>query len=173
MPLFDAYIMTDWCGGSRRRKNRQDAIWIAHGEIEDDSPQTESLSSRTEAIELIRALLHEWLTSRSRVLVCFDFAYGYPVDLGAALESASGKSDVPWRLVWQYLNEAVKDDMGTLPYRRASNRSNRFEVANLINSALSTSPEEAGPFWCSAAEGAYCIFLSANRTNHLPRPKAT
>ena len=62
MPFFDAYIMTDWSGGSRRRKNRQDAIWIAHGEIEDDSPQTESPSSRTEAIELIRALLHEWLT---------------------------------------------------------------------------------------------------------------
>jgi soluble lytic murein transglycosylase len=44
MSLFDAYIMTDWSGGSRRRKNRQDAIWIAHGDIEDDSPQTESPS---------------------------------------------------------------------------------------------------------------------------------
>ena len=95
MPLFDAYIMNDWSGGSRRRKNRQDAIWIAHGEIEDDLPQTESPSSRTEAIELIRALLHEWLTSRSRVLVCFDFAYGYPVDFAAALELATGKSDLP------------------------------------------------------------------------------
>ena len=45
--------------------------------------------------------------------------------------------------------------MGTLPNRRPSNRSNRFEVANLINSALSTSREAAGPFWCSAAEAAY------------------
>jgi hypothetical protein len=51
MSLFDAYVMTDWSGGSRRRKNRQDAIWIAHGAGEDDSPQTESPSSRTEAIE--------------------------------------------------------------------------------------------------------------------------
>jgi hypothetical protein len=68
--------------------------------------------------------------------------------------------------------EAVKDDMGTLPIRRPSNRSNRFEVANLINSALSTSREAAGPFWCSAAKAAYLHFLSANRTNHLPRPKA-
>ena len=105
--------------------------------------------------QLNRALLHEWLTSRSRVLVCFDFAYGYPVDFAAALESATGKSDLPWRLVWQYLNEAVKDDMGTLPNRRPSNRSNRFEVANLINSALSSSREAAGPFWCSATEAAY------------------
>jgi hypothetical protein len=85
MPLFDAYIMTDWSGGSRRRKNRQDAIWIAHGDIERVSPQTESPSSRTEAIELIRSLLHEWVTSKLRVLVCFDFAYGYPVDFATAL----------------------------------------------------------------------------------------
>jgi len=58
MPFFDAFIMADWSGGSRRRKNRQDAIWIAHGEIEDDSPQTESPSSRTDAIELICSQLH-------------------------------------------------------------------------------------------------------------------
>ena len=95
MPLFDAYIMIDWSGGSRRRKNRQDAIWIAHGNIEDDSPLTESPPSRTEAIELVRSLLHEWVTSRSRILVCFDLAYGYPVDFAAALESATGKSDCP------------------------------------------------------------------------------
>jgi hypothetical protein len=88
MPLFDTYIMTDWSGGSRRRKNRQDAIWIAHGEIEDDSPQTESPSSRNEAIELIRSLMLERISTRSRVLLCFDFAYGYPVDFAAALEAA-------------------------------------------------------------------------------------
>jgi precorrin-8X/cobalt-precorrin-8 methylmutase len=155
MPLFNAYIMTDWSGGSRRRKNRQDAIWIAHGDIEDDSPQTESPPSRSEAIELIHSLLHSYVTGKSRVLVGFDFAYGYPVDFAAALESATGKSDLPWRLVWQYLSETVKDDIGTLPDRRPSNRSNRFEAANLINSALSTSRETAGPFWCSAAEAAY------------------
>jgi hypothetical protein len=111
MTLFDAYIMTNWSGGSRRRKNQRDAIWIAYGGIQDKSPQTESPSSRTEAIELNRSLLHEWATSRSRVLVCFDFAYGYPVDFAAALESATGKSDLPWRLVWQYLSETVNDDI--------------------------------------------------------------
>jgi hypothetical protein len=77
------------------------------------------------------------------------------MDFAAALESATGKSDLPWRLVWQYLSEKVRDDMGTLPDRRPTNRSNRFEVANLINSELSTSRETAGPFWCSAAEAAY------------------
>jgi hypothetical protein len=154
--------MTDWSGGSRRRKNRQDAIWIAHGHIEDDSPRTESPSSRTEAIELIHSLLQEWVTSGYRVLVCFDFAYGYPVDFAAALESATGRSDLPWRLVWQYLAETVEDDIGTLPDRRPSNRSNRFEVANFINSALSTGRETAGPFWCSAAGGGLFAHPSAS-----------
>ena len=155
MPLFDTYIMTDWSGGSRRRKNRRDAIWIAYGGIEDDSPQTESPPSRSEAVQLIRSLLLERITVRSRVLVCFDFAYGYPVDFAAALEAATGKSDLPWRLVWRYLSETVKDDEATLPSRKPTNRSNRFEVANLINSSLSSSREAAGPFWCSAAEAAY------------------
>jgi hypothetical protein len=155
MPLFDAYIMTDWSGVSRRRKNRQDAIWIAYGGIEDDSPQTESPPSRTEAVELIRSLILERITTRSRVLVGLDFAYGYPVDFAAALEAATGNSDLPWRVVWQYLSETVKDDIGTLPDRKPSNRSNRFEVSDLTNSSLSTSREAAGPFWCSAAEAAY------------------
>jgi hypothetical protein len=155
MPLFNAYVMTDWSGGSRRRKNRQDTIWVAHGNIEDDSPQTESPPSRTDAVELIRSRLHECVTNGTRVLVCFDFAYGYPVDFAAALEAATGKSDLPWRLVWQHLSEMVKDDIGTLPGRQPNNRSNRFEVADFINSALSSSLEGAGPFWCSAAEAAY------------------
>jgi hypothetical protein len=98
MPLFDTYIMTDWSGGSRRRKNRRDPIWIAYGGIEDVSPQTESPPSRSEAVQLIRSLLLERITVRSRVLVCFDFAYGYPVDFAAAPEAATGKSDLPWRL---------------------------------------------------------------------------
>jgi hypothetical protein len=77
------------------------------------------------------------------------------VDFAAALESATGKSDLHWRLVWEYLSETVKDDIGTVPDHQPSNRSNRFEVADLINSSLSTSREAAGPFWCSAAEAAY------------------
>ena len=171
MPLFDTYIMTDWSGGSRRRKNRQDAIWIAYGGIGDDSPQTESPPSRSEAVELICSLLLERITTRSpRVLVCFDFAYGYPVDFAAALEAATGRSDLPWQSVWQYLSETVKDDIGTLTDRQPSNRSNRFEVANLINSALSTSREAAGPFWCLAAEAAYLHIPQRPAQGYLIKP---
>ena len=93
MPLFDFYIMVDWSGGARRRGGRSDTIWIAHGRIDADAPLTDSPISRTEAVRLIHSLLVNEIASNLRVLVCFDFAYGYPVDFAAALQAATGKSD--------------------------------------------------------------------------------
>jgi hypothetical protein len=63
------------------------------------------------------------------------FAYGYPVDFAAALQAATGMSDkeLPWLTVWHYLNQTIKDDEGTTPRGRPTNRSNRFEIANQIN----------------------------------------
>jgi hypothetical protein len=85
MPLFDFYIMVDWSGGARRRGGRSDTIWIAHGRRTADTPLTNSPHSRTEAIHLIKPILEEAIRSKRRVLLSFDFAYGYPVDFAAAL----------------------------------------------------------------------------------------
>jgi hypothetical protein len=58
----------------------------------------------------------------TRALLCSDFAYGYPVDFGAALQAVTGKSDrdLPWNTVWQYLSEHLKDDEGTTPGAKRS-----------------------------------------------------
>ena len=106
MPLFDFYIMVDWSGGAHRRGGRSDTIWIAHGPTIADAPLTDSPFSRTEAVRLIHSLLLNEMESNLRVLVCFDFAYGYPVDFAAALQAATEKSDrdLPWLIVWQYLS---------------------------------------------------------------------
>ena len=164
MSLFDFYIMVDWSGAARRRGGRSDTIWIAHGSTTDDAPITDSPFSRTEAIQLIKSLLLREIGANRRVLVCFDFAYGYPVDFAAALQAATGKSDrdLPWLIVWRYLSDAIKDDEGTAPRARPSNRSNRFEIANQINALLSPDPKSAGPFWCASEEAAY-QFISQNR----------
>jgi precorrin-8X/cobalt-precorrin-8 methylmutase len=92
-----------------------------------------------------------------RVLLCFDFAFGFPRDFSAALQTATGKTDaaLPWLATWQYLSDAIKDDVGTVLHRKPTNRSNRFDVANTINSLLSLSPEAPGPFWCASPEAAY------------------
>jgi hypothetical protein len=157
MPLFDFYIMVDWSGAASRRGGRSDTIWVAHGPRTADSPLTRSPHSRTEAIDLIHSLLEKETRLKRRVLICFDFAYGYPVDFAAALQAATGKSDrdLPWLLVWQYLSEHIKDDEGTVPGAKPNNRSNRFEVANRINAFLSADAKAAGPFWCASSEAAY------------------
>jgi precorrin-8X/cobalt-precorrin-8 methylmutase len=157
MPVFDFYIMVDWSGAARRRGQRSDAIWIAHGARGTDAPVTDSPFSRTEAIELVQSLLLKQIAAENRALVGFDFAYGYPVDFAAALQAATGMSDkdLPWLTVWRYLGEHIKDDEGTTPNRKPTNRSNRFEVANRINALLSTNPTLAGPFWCASEEAKY------------------
>jgi precorrin-8X/cobalt-precorrin-8 methylmutase len=138
MSLFDFYIMVDWSGAAPRRGQRSDTIWVAHGSATEDAPLTDSPFSRTEAIRLIRSLLLKEIAARKRVLVGFDFAYGYPVDFAAALQAATGRSDqaLPWLTVWRYFSKTIKDDEATTPGGKPSNRSNRFEIANRINSLL-------------------------------------
>jgi len=171
MPLFDFYIMVDWSCGARRRGGRSDTIWIAHGPRTADTPLTNSPLSGTEAIHLIKPILEEAIRSKRRVLLSFDFAYGYPIDFAPALQAVTGKSDrdLPWITIWQYLSEHLKDDEDTLPGARPSNRSNRFEVADRINALLSPDAKETGPFWC-ASEDAACQYIPQKRP---PKPFRT
>ena len=164
MPLFDVYIMVDWSGAARRRGGRSDTIWIAFGPRTAAAASTVSPHSRTEAIQLVVSILDRTIRSKQRVLLCFDFAYGYPVDFAAALEAATGKwdLDLPWLLVWRYLSEHIKDDEGTAPGAKPNNRSNRFELANQINALLSSDPKVAGPFWCASPEAAH-RYIPQNR----------
>jgi hypothetical protein len=157
MPLFDFYIMVDWSGAARRRGMRADSIWIASGSIEDESPKTLSPFSRSEAIRLVRELLHAQLRDGHRALLCFDFAYGFPRDFAPALQSATAGADhtLPWLAVWEFLRNEINDDEGTTFERKPSNRNNRFEVANKVNSLLSESADSCGPFWCASTEAPY------------------
>jgi hypothetical protein len=136
-------------------------------------PLTCNPYSRTDATHLIRSLLLEEVSSKRRVLLCFDFAYGYPRDFVSALQAAIGKpdGDLPWKMMWQYLSEHLKDDEGTTPNGKPSNCSNRFEVASRINALLSVDPEAgAGPFWCASPKGAYPL-IPQRRATELFRTK--
>jgi hypothetical protein len=168
MPLFDFYIMVDWSGAARRRGMRADSIWIAFGGVEDEGPETVSPFSRTEAVQFIREQLVAQVSRNHRALLCFDFAYGYPRDFAAAIQTATGKGDdiPPWRFVWEYLRSKVEDDGGQTASRRPSNYSNRLDVANKINSLLSVTRAAAGPFWCAPTAGKYPYLLQ----NRPPQP---
>jgi precorrin-8X/cobalt-precorrin-8 methylmutase len=157
MPMFNFYIMVDWSGAARRRGMRTDSIWIAFGNIEDETPETVSPFSRSEAADLVRELLRTQLSEKRRTLVCFDFAYGFPRDFAAALQAATGAADhaLPWLAVWEFLRNEIIDDEGTTSFQKPTNRSNRFDVANSVNSLLSEGASSCGPFWCASTEGAY------------------
>ena len=134
MPLFDAYVMMDWSGGNGRRAGKQDCIWIAHGLATVAAPGTVSPGSRSEAERIIRSLLQPFVRpTGGRVLVCADFAYGFPAGFASLLRGSHNGTLPAWRVVWQYLRKHLKDDLGTRPGGQPTNQSNRFEVANVIN----------------------------------------
>lgn len=152
MAIFDYYVMVDWSGGGRRRGNMADAIWIAHGARNAPIPDTESPYSRTEAERRIRRIISANLEEDLRVLLCCDFGYGYPGGFSAGLPAASGSG---WKAVWSYLHAALRDDIGTTPGGIPTNRNNRFDVAEAINTILSPATGLHGPFWCLPNAGTH------------------
>ena len=148
MPLFHAYVMMDWSGSDRPRSGKQDCIWIAHESAEASEPITVSPASRTEAEQIIHAVLQSVVTAnKGCVLLCADFGYGYPAGFASLVSHSRSAELPPWRVVWRYLREHIRDDIGTKPGQQPNNRSNRFEVANEINAGSSSSASR-GPFWC-------------------------
>lgn len=122
-PSFDRYVVVDWSASARPARGA-DSIWVC--ELEGDGPPVATNpSTRGEAERLLRGTLLGACSRRERVLVCFDFPYGYPRGTAAAL----GLAGEPWRALWTFLGERVHDDP-------ASNRNDRFEVASEINARL-------------------------------------
>ena len=127
--IFDRYVIVDWSASNRPRVGK-DSVWVcvlgADGQISTVNPPT-----RGKAETHVRECLRQCVADGERVLVGFDFPYGYPAGLAAAL----GLTGPPWQALWGYLAARVQDDSQT-------NASNRFEVAAGINARL-----EQEVFW--------------------------
>lgn len=135
--LFDLVVIVDWSSASIPKRGR-DSIWWAALEVATGRLHgPHNHPTRAEAC----AQLHGWLVRASgqRVLVGFDFPYGYPV--GTAMAWGVVPS---WRGVWALLDELVHDD--------ERNRNDRFAVAAELNARVGPGP---GPFWgCPASQAA-------------------
>jgi hypothetical protein len=70
-----------------------------------------------------------------KVLVGFDFPYGYPAGFCHALSLPSGPHE--WLQIWNELANKVVD--------RPDNTNNRFAVASALNAIAGNS--RSGPFW--------------------------
>ena len=86
--LFDRVVMVDWSANSTPKRGR-DSIWIG------DSRSHEAVnpSTRSAAMALIRAVCAESIDER--VLIGFDFSFGYPAGFARALTGSSA-----WSSLW-------------------------------------------------------------------------
>ena len=129
---FQSFAMVDWSGGNDTGpRPRKDAIWIAVVRAgRADSPRY--LRNRAQAEEVLRDLITEERAAGRRLLIGFDFPFGYPVGFAQAV---TGKKD-PLAL-WAWLADRVED---------APKANNRFDLAGQINAQFSGN----GPFWGNA-----------------------
>jgi precorrin-8X/cobalt-precorrin-8 methylmutase len=133
--LFDVYIFVDWSAVNRLTSAtpRRDAIWVGH--LTRSGGQGEQYCrTRYKAGVYVKSLLLRHAQNGMRVLVGFDFPYGYPSGFAQAIGLPPGSG---WSEIWTELTTRIQDDL--------SNRSNRFTVAAELNRIAGNRGE--GPFW--------------------------
>ncbi|MFZ3237853.1 MAG: precorrin-8X methylmutase [Stellaceae bacterium] len=132
--MFDTFLIVDWSAANVPRLGR-DSIWACR---RDAAGETLANPPTRRAAQALNA---DWLAAAQdrteRVLLGFDFPFGYPAGFAARL----GLSGTPWRAVWDEIARLLDDD--------ENNRNNRFDVAAAFNYRISGG---GFPFWgCPAA----------------------
>ncbi|HEX3884162.1 MAG TPA: hypothetical protein VHW66_16015 [Stellaceae bacterium] len=128
--VFDTYVIVDWSAANAPKTGR-DSIWVCRrdhtGETLLANPPT-----RDAAKELLSDVLAFAAANDERVMLGFDFPFGYPEGFAARL----GLSGLPWRAVWDEISRLITDG--------PDNRNNRFEVGEALNRRISNG---RFPFW--------------------------
>jgi precorrin-8X/cobalt-precorrin-8 methylmutase len=148
--LFDRYVVVDWSASARPHRGAN-SIWTCEMAARSTEIRLDNHATRDSA----RRHLIDVLAVRSdRVLVGFDFAFGYP----AGFARAAGLEGAPaWRSTWRHLVGALDD--------RPDNTNNRFEVAAALNERVGPGP---GPFWGTAGGRPGTEHLSPTRAPGFP-----
>lgn len=135
MRLFDTIVIVDWSARSSPSPARptKDAIWWAECRASGRSNRIKDpVYSRTRqsALDGLVALLRQEISASRRVMVGFDFPFGYPA--GTA-EAVAGSAD--GLALWAWLSGRIED--------APDNSNNRFSVAEEINARF----DGVGPLW--------------------------
>ena len=139
---FDSFAMVDWSSGNDTGpRPKKDAIWA--GAVLGGREQAPVyLRNRDVALGWVRQLIDAELAAGRRLLIGFDFPFGYPQGFSRAV---TGRDD-PLAL-WEYIGQNLAD---------TPRQNNRFDLAGALNAKF----PGAGPFWFNAL---------ARDIPHLPR----
>lgn len=134
--LFDTYLFVDWSASSRPTRVTccENAIWIGEASRETVAPSTTYCRTRHEAFDYVKSRLKHHVAQGNRLLVGFDFAYGFPAGTAKALRCQNAQR---WLNLWKLLSDRVEDS--------DRNANNRWEVASSLNDQISHGCP--GPFW--------------------------
>jgi precorrin-8X/cobalt-precorrin-8 methylmutase len=127
--MFDTFAMVDWSAAAVPRTGR-DSIWVCW--IAPDGQRLANPPTRHAAKTLLADWVAAALSRGERVLLGFDFPFGYPAGFATRL----GLSKPWWRAVW--------DQIATLLHDSEHNANNRFHVAAEFNRRIS---DDCFPFW--------------------------
>ena len=135
MLLFQTHIVVDWSARSKPSPAREtkDAIWWAAARITRRGVRVREPAyarTRHQALDGLACLIAGELDRGRRVLVGFDFPFGYPAGVAKHL---AGKASA--LALWDWLAERIED--------APDNANNRYDVAAAINGAY----PGIGPFW--------------------------
>ena len=128
MKLFDGYLAVDWSANGKPKQGK-DSIWIAIQGVA-ETEELDNPATRQEAMGRIECLLEQATAAGRRLLVGFDFPFGYPAGTARMLAGRDG-----WETVWSRVAEVIEDG--------PRNANNRFDAAASLNAAF----EGEGPFW--------------------------
>ena len=124
MQPFDTIAMVDWSGGADRGPTpKKDAIWIAVWR--DGDVTSDYMRNRDVAEIALQKLIRTERDADRRLLIGFDFPFGYPAGFATAL---TGRADP--LILWEWIAANLTVD-------------GRFHLAGRVNQ---TAPG-AGPFW--------------------------
>ena len=151
--------MVDWSAASSPKVG-SDSIWyriLLRDGATLRQAALENPATRRQATTELCDRLAELLGRGRRVLAGFDFPFGYPCGTAARL----GIRGLPWRRLWQLLDDALEDG--------DDNANNRFDVAEALNLQLSGG---AFPFWGNVREEKRRHLLRRGRRPHGPEDLA-
>ena len=113
--IFRSFAIVDWSGGrDTGPKPKKDAIWISTI-IDGQEREPVYLRNRVEAVGWLAGLIVAERNAKRRLLIGFDFPFGYPTGFAEVLTG----DDDPMS-VWEWMAGHLKD---------TPERNNRFELA--------------------------------------------